>query len=490
MRPKLFLLAFLLNISLAYCQQNFKRDSLKIDQLNTDGFSIRLSSPAQTIQKGKQALFLAKNLGYKKGMARSYRIIGLGYFYTSKNDSAISNYLRGLTIYKELRDLEGQAKIYNNIGNIFRDFDARLALPYYSKTIKLAKLLKDDDLLANCYLNIGMVYIKISKFKSAIQLFNKSLEYFKQIDNENGMSAAYQNLGLSYAKINDPAKAKFYLNAAIALAKKNNTFFTISSSGLTLTIVYAKEGNLKKAEEVLEEGKKYAKIINDPKLIGDYVYTSYELELIRKNYKQALTYLKEIYRIDSLAFKKVESKKIALQQEEYKYIQKQKETELLLERQKTNWVIFLATIIVLALSFVVIFLLVMNSRKRAKTFKQLQELNEEISLQKENLNRINLNQEAIIKERTADLETKNYKLSQYSSHLSHEIRSPVATIKGLLILDQDDLIDHGELVQELKKCVDDIDHKLLNINQMLHNPQYKTFVSPEQSGVEQSGSKL
>ena len=123
-------------------------------------------------------------------------------------------------------------------------------------------------------------------------------------------------------------------------------------------------------------------------------------------------------------------------------------------------------------------------------FKQLQELNEEISLQKENLNRINLNQEAIIKERTADLETKNYKLSQYSSHLSHEIRSPVATIKGLLILEQDDLIYHGELLHELKKCVDDIDHKLLNINQMLHNPQYKTFVSPEQTGLEQSGSKL
>jgi len=493
MKLKLFLVLFFFNISFTYSQQNFKRDSLKIAQLNRIGFKLRLSNPNESIKRGTQALHLAQKADFKKGMADAYRVIGIGYFYINQNDNALSNYQRALTLYKELNNQYGEAKIYNNIGNLYREIDYKRALEYFNKTINISRKLNNadgHDLIANCYLNIGLVYIRTNNYHAGINLFKKSLDYFIKNKNVIGTSAAYQNLGLSYYKLHDLNKAKLHLNKAVEIAKANGLYFGISSSGLTLALAYAKEGNYKKAEDIIQEGSKYARIIKDQKLVEDYVYVSYELEQYRKNYKQALVYLKEIYRIDSIAFKKVESRKIALQQEEYKHIQRQKETELLLERQKTNWVIFLATVIVLALSFVVIFLLVMNSRKRAKTFKQLQELNEEISLQKENLNRINLNQEAIIKERTADLETKNYKLSQYSSHLSHEIRSPVATIKGLLILEQDDLIDHGELVQELKKCVDDIDHKLLNINQMLHNPQYKTFVSPEQTGLEQSGSKL
>ena len=487
MNLKLLLIFFLLNISLTYSQQNFQRDSLKVNQLNTEGFKSRLSNPQQSIAKGTAALSLAKKSNYKGGMAEAYRVIGLGYFYLSRTDSSLSKYLSALTISKELHDLKGQAKIYNNIGNLYREIDNKKALPYFTKAINIVKQLKDSVLIADFSLNIGIVYIKSNRCQLAIQVLNNCLQYSTKTKNETGIRAASHNIGLAYYKLNDLSRAKFYLNKAAELGKKNNSYFTISSTGLTLTLIYAKEGNYKKAEETLQEGAKYAQIINDPKLIEDYVYLSYELELIRKNYKQALFFLKKIYTIDSIAFKKVESKKISFQQEQYKFIQKQKETELLLERQKTNWIIFWATVIVLALSLVVIFLLVMNSRKRAKTLKQLQELNEEISLQKENLNRINLNQEAIIKERTADLETKNHKLSQYSSHLSHEIRSPVATIKGLLILEEDDLIEHTELVQELKKCVDDIDHKLLNINQMLHNPQYKTFVIPEQNGTSSSG---
>ena len=131
----------------------------------------------------------------------------------------------------------------------------------------------------------------------------------------------------------------------------------------------------------------------------------------------------------------------------------------------------LASSAVAALAFFAIFLLIRNNRKSAKTNKQLVQLNQEVFQQKEDLNRINHSLEEIIDERTKDLKIKNNKLSEYSSHLSHQIRSPVATIKGLLILETDKLIDQEEFIEQLQVCVQDIDNKIMNINETLNNDE-------------------
>jgi signal transduction histidine kinase len=96
-------------------------------------------------------------------------------------------------------------------------------------------------------------------------------------------------------------------------------------------------------------------------------------------------------------------------------------------------------------------------------------LNEEVVKQKNNVDRINQQLEEIIVERTKDLIIKNQKLSEYSSHLSHQIRGPVATLKGLMMLVEDKLVESNEVAPQIKKCVDDIDEKIMNINEALHD---------------------
>ena len=79
--------------------------------------------------------------------------------------------------------------------------------------------------------------------------------------------------------------------------------------------------------------------------------------------------------------------------------------------------------------------------------QKLTELNEEVSRQKDNLNRVNHHLEEIIDERTKDLQVKNKKLSEYSSYLSHQIRGPIATLKGLLNLEKEGLVDEHECIR-------------------------------------------
>jgi signal transduction histidine kinase len=129
------------------------------------------------------------------------------------------------------------------------------------------------------------------------------------------------------------------------------------------------------------------------------------------------------------------------------------------------------------LLLVVIVLLVGSVKRKATTNSQLQELNSEISRQKDNLDRINHHLEEIIDERTKDLQVKNKKLSEYSSYLSHQIRGPIATLKGLMNLEKEGLVDKQECINMMDKCVSEIDEKIIEMSDMLHDPGKAGFSS-------------
>ena len=214
----------------------------------------------------------------------------------------------------------------------------------------------------------------------------------------------------------------------------------------------------------------FAKLVKNDKLEYDFVYSYYELESKRKNYEKALLYLRQVYTKDSVNYKENIASNITLIQQTLKQEQKQTENEIIIERQKYVKTLFISSIIVTALAFVVIFLLVKTNKKSTKNNKKLTALNEEISFQKQNVVKMNQKLEEIITERTKDLIYKNQKLSEYSSHLSHQIRGPVATLKGLVMLIEEDMVKSEDVVPQIKKCVDEIDNQIMDINQALHDP--------------------
>lgn len=466
-RMKLY---FLLTITLllfsnSYSQEN---DSLKVDNINSLGYNIRLTDPEQTIEYGKKALGLANKINYSNGAAEAQRILGIGYFYIYKNEKALKFFLNSLSIFSKNNFEPGLAKVYNNIGNLYREIDYEMGLMYFNKSLVIAKKLNMTDLIAGSNMNIGIIYSRQHKFNLALNYLEKSYHIFNSLKNPIGITQALQNKGVIYFYLKQPDIAEKLLLEAIKNAKENELNNTVASINLTLTSIYIDRKDFKKAENSLNEGKAYTELVKDPKLSQDYTVTAYRLESKRQNYKQALIYLQNVYVQDSIAYSNLESQKIGLLQEQQRHQEREKQTLILLERQKTDRVLFWASIIVLSLLTALVILLTFNVKKKNKTNKQLQALNDEISLQRENLDRINHHLEEIITERTLDLQIKNSKLSAYSSHLSHQIRSPIATMKGLMLLEEDNLIGSEEFIEEVGKCINDIDDKIKNININLH----------------------
>ncbi|WP_276373126.1 two-component regulator propeller domain-containing protein [Chryseolinea sp. H1M3-3] len=107
--------------------------------------------------------------------------------------------------------------------------------------------------------------------------------------------------------------------------------------------------------------------------------------------------------------------------------------------------------------------------------EEIQAQNEEISSQSEEILRINENLEEIVQERTRELERKNKALEEYAFINAHKLRSPVATILGLINLFSKTKLDHEgvEINQRLQSTAAELDCIVASITKAIERGERK-----------------
>jgi ligand-binding sensor domain-containing protein len=107
--------------------------------------------------------------------------------------------------------------------------------------------------------------------------------------------------------------------------------------------------------------------------------------------------------------------------------------------------------------------------------EEIQTQNEEISAQSEEILRINENLEDIVKERTKELEKKNKALEEYAFINAHKLRSPVATILGLLnLISKTRLDDEGvDISCRLHRTAEELDCIVSSITKAIERADRK-----------------
>lgn len=443
------------------------QDTDKVIKLNIAALHMRLTDADQTVAGASKALAIAQKIGYKAGIAESYRVMGVGYYYLDQPIKSIDSYLTALNYFTQIKDIQGQGKVYNNIGNLYRYNDYDLSLDYFQKALVIAKKLSANDLIAAIYLNIGTVYYHKKSYYQALNYYNKSNALFTILKDSINLVQCTQNKGVMYYNLKQYTLAEKLLLEANKRAKELDLNEPVASIDLTLADLYIDQGKYNEAENTIAEGVTFATIVKSEKMQDDFKLTSYTLALKRKNYESALRYLQDIHKKDSSIYMKSNSTQISVKLEEVNQRARTRENE---QRQAYDRVKFWAVAIVAGLLSVLVGLLISNVKRKTTTNAQLTSLNAEVSRQKDNLDRINHHLEEIIDERTQDLQTKNKKLSEYSSYLSHQIRGPIATLKGLLNLEKEGLVDQQECIRMMNKSVTDIDDKIIEMSEMLHDP--------------------
>lgn len=116
-----------------------------------------------------------------------------------------------------------------------------------------------------------------------------------------------------------------------------------------------------------------------------------------------------------------------------------------------------------------------RTREIQQKTEEIQAQNEEIMAQAEEIQGINENLEMLVKQRTAELEKKNKALEEYAFINAHKLRSPVASILGLvnLLAKSGQKDDTTAIRQHLQESADKLDAVVRSITKAIEKADNK-----------------
>jgi tetratricopeptide (TPR) repeat protein len=346
-------------------------DSLTVIELNKKAFNTRLTDPNKTVEIADSALKLARGIKYLPGIAEAYRVSGVGFSHLENNSLSTKNYIEALRCFKQLKDHKKVARTYSNIGNLYNYNNPNKALKYYHSALRIADRINDEELLGGIYFNIALVYSRNSEYNKSLINFDRSYNIFRKLKDTMSIVLYLQSTGRVYHRLHQIDSAKSRLIKAIEAAKDLKHYTSLSGCYLSLSYIYLEQNKFKLAEATISEGIKYSRKVGNRVLDNDFVRFRYELELKRKNYKKALTYLSLAYQNDSLLLNENQSSNIDINSQHYLQQQKIREKELIITKQKFReanfrWIITLCILGLLLTVVIGLILYFLREKRRRK----------------------------------------------------------------------------------------------------------------------------
>ncbi|WP_276374951.1 tetratricopeptide repeat-containing sensor histidine kinase [Chryseolinea sp. H1M3-3] len=414
-----------------------------------------------------------------------------------QNDSAMAYASASLKKADAIQYTKGRADALLQIGRLKRDQDnAAEALTEMFTALKLYREINDQVQIANALNDISIIYANSGDYEKSLAYFKQALEIFRQMGDSKGESYALNNIGMIYQELNDDAMAKDYFLQSLKIKEKNHDIYGISRgySNLGLLSENSKQWNealqyyykadslyekaldvkaqainlisiarIKKIQGKNNEAKKYVTLALEKgkevtalsTMLNAYELLS-SLEEEKGNFKASLEYQKLYNRTaDSL---NNENHRSNLEELKTRFNLEEKEREIALlkkDRELQQAVVERKNIVTYGLTagivlMVIILALVFYAYRATKSKKDsLTVKNKEIEQQRNDLDKLNKDKD------------------RFFSILSHDLRGPLSSLKGLshLLTGHLDAFTPQELIQIRTK----IDMSLDNLTNLINN---------------------
>ncbi|WP_317898959.1 tetratricopeptide repeat protein [Aurantibacillus circumpalustris] len=262
-----FAIFLLLTFNVALAQQSdtvlarilaLKNDTVKVNQLYKQGFSLRNSDPKLAFYYANLCEERAHISGSKKHLAKSYNLLGVLFYKKGDYTKALAYHQKALSIRTEVKDNFGAALSQTNLGNIYTDLQlferaensylAALAIyrengdekraadclinlgvlkqtlkqneaafENYVHALKLAEKLNDYEMRSLCLNNMAQVFYDKGNYEKSIAYNEDALKIRNLMENNLEVADSYLNLAANYIRVKDNQKALEYLDTAYAI---------------------------------------------------------------------------------------------------------------------------------------------------------------------------------------------------------------------------------------------------------------------------------
>ena len=382
----------------------------------------------------KKGLALRLAIGDSAGIAGSYN--NIANCYTDKGDYVLSlqNLFYGLLIREKMKDTQAIANSYANIGGVYyllkRDDEA------YENALKayeMQKLIGDKEGMVQSLIALGGVLADKKQYLNCLNNFTSSLAYSKQTGNLNGEIVSYLNLGETYNYLNKLDSALHFFEFALKLSKKCGDLPSEAIAHNGIGKVLTSIGNVNLGIASLEKGYTIGKTIGNKQIEFESAKSLAFAYESTKNLTKSLFFFKQTLKLKDSIFNEEIVRKT--NQIGFNYMLEKKQNEItILEKDrtlqqvkddKTRLLSFALIIIIVAL---VVFLQVLNQYR-------LKEIAAKDLILKQKLE---------IEVQAAHLEVLNLVKNKTFSILSHDLKSPIASLTSVVELMDEDILSEAD----------------------------------------------
>lgn len=435
-----------------------------------------------------QAMDIAKAYHLKVIETESLINIGLIKNYQGDYPAALEKYQDALRLAESLNRQDIISKILISKGGIYYNLkEYARALDFWKQALAIDRQRNSESSIASSLNNIGLAHSELGQYRLALSCYFQALGMYTQ-DNQCSRIYLEENIGTTYYKLSKPDSALYYLSRALKGAEECNDLIVQLGVLNGLAEVARNSGKAQQAQVYLERSLalgKRAGFTREASLAAKSLSELYERQ---GNTEKAFRFFKEYKSLSDTIYNTENNRTIGKLEAEHEYELIRREQETLLrietlerERDLTNERYVRNAFVAAFLLMVIVTSLVYNNYRKKKTVnKRLQDLNNEIEMQRkalafqanellrlnESLNFSNAALETKVIERTAELvkknselEMKNTQLADYAFINSHKLRGPVARLLGLIHLFGIKEVTNEErdsLVLRIKDVVDEL----------------------------------
>lgn len=442
-----------------------KHDTEKVKILN----SLCIENVFSDIEKAEKycerSLALAKETGYKEGLATAYQDMGIINNVQGNYEKAFECFSRSVEIYENISNKSGAALSLNNIGIVYQDqknYDK--ALDYFNQSLKIGEEIKDKRIIAKAMSNIGIIYSWLEKPDEALECLLKTLELQKQLGDKHAISGTLNNIGAVYYTQKNSAKAIEYYLSAMDIYEELGIKSGISMALANIAIIYKDKQRYTEAKSYFEKSLVPAMEIKNNLLVKEIYKNLSEVDSSLGNYKEALRYHQLYYALNDSIFNDEYSKRLTEMQVKFETTRKENEISILkkdklindleLSNQKNYNYFLLGGLVALLVILALIFYQFMSKKKMNRILnlqqKELIEVNNRLTVSEYNL------MESIAAK------------DKFFSIISHDLRGPLSAIEraSVLVSNDSEKMSKDEIVhlnEEQEKAITRVNGLLENL---------------------------
>jgi signal transduction histidine kinase len=399
----------------------------RVDQLNNLVSLLRERNNNKAMGFGKEALTLSESIDYRTGYALALENLGWIYYRQGTYAEAFELSRKALKIFEEQDDQVAIARCLNNVAAIsYESGKYDEAIENFTKAYRLSSGNLDFATAVRSLNNISYSYLAQANLDSAERFARLALSE-SVIHRFGYMSAfSFRTLGDIALQRGEASKAMEYFNSSLRISNETNNYFIKTSTLHRIAKAYFFEKQYNEALDVLNQNL----IIAEKNGYADELERTYKLisEIYDAKNEPSLAFqhqAKYLELHDSLTFQRYNDR-IALLQSQFELDLKEAQIELLTKnvliqeeemKHQRMWTYFYVGCLTLVL--ILILVLYFSYVRIKKTKKELSNINA----------------------------AKDKLLSV----ISHDIRSPLASLKGMLSIAGSGNLTQDEFVLLSKK---------------------------------------